>query len=139
MPKFIIPIGIPGSGKTRYFKIINNPQIILLSGDEERGSIGGCVRHIMIKKAEMLVKSGISVYFDSPNITRLGRIEVIEKVKEANPNYEIIGVYFNKPLEVCLNNNKLRGNTVPEDRIIDMAGHFEKPSIDEGFSKIIIK
>ena len=135
MVTLYMPIGLPGSGKTTYFNTINNPRIILLSGDNERGCIG-CVRRMLIKKAEMLVKAGISVYFDSPNITKLGRREVIERIRNANPETEIIGVWCDTSVESCLQNNKNRGSTVPEERIIEMYTHLEPPSIDEGFTEI---
>jgi tRNA uridine 5-carbamoylmethylation protein Kti12 len=135
MAKVIIPIGIPGSGKTRYFNRINNRQIILLSGDNERGC-SGCVRLLLIEKAKLLIKAGVSVYFDSPNITKRGREELIRQIKSVDSECEIIGVHFDAGINVCLENNKQRGKSVPDERIFDMYRHFEKPSLDEGFTKI---
>lgn len=135
MPKIIIPIGIPGSGKTRYFNRINNRQIILLSGDNERG-YSGCVRHLLIEKAKILIKAGLSVYFDGPNITKRGRQDLIGQIKSVDSECEIIGIYFEIDVDQCVENNKRRGDSVPDERIFDMYKHFEKPSLDEGFTKI---
>ena len=84
----------------------------------------------------MLVKAGISVYFDSPNITKNGRREVIERIKNANPETRIVGIWCDTSVESCLQNNKDRGSTVPDERIIEMYTHLEPPSIDEGFTEI---
>lgn len=136
MAKIIIPIGIPGSGKTRYFNRINNRQIILLSGDNEKSYRGECVRHLLIEKAKMLIKAGVSVYFDSPNITKRGREELIRQIKSVDSECRIIGIYFKTPINQCVENNRQRENTVPDERIFDMYKHFEKPSLDEGFTEI---
>lgn len=135
MTKLIIPIGIPGSGKTRYFNRINNRQIILLSGDNERGC-SGCVRHLLIEKAKLLIKAGLTVYFDSPNITKRGREELINQIKTIDSECEIIAIYFKTNIKQCVENNKKREISVPDERIFDMYKHFEKPSLDEGFTKI---
>jgi predicted kinase len=52
--------------------------------------------------------------------------------------YEVHGVYFDVPVEVCLERNQRRQRVVPEDVMRRMASKLRPPSFEEGFAKITI-
>ncbi len=47
-------------------------------------------------------------------------------------------MYFDVPLELCLERNGKRERTVPDEAMRRMAGKLKAPSFDEGFSKITV-
>jgi predicted kinase len=52
--------------------------------------------------------------------------------------YEVQAVFFDVPLEVCLERNKRRERVVPEDIMRRMTAKLKAPSFEEGFSKIVV-
>ena len=60
-------------------------------------------------------------------------------IKLAKGNYNTkAGVFFDVPLEVCLQRNQRRERTVSEDVMRRMSGNFRPPTFEEGFSKITV-
>ncbi len=47
-------------------------------------------------------------------------------------------VFFDVPLEVCMERNLRRARVVPEDVMRRMAAKLRPPSFEEGFSKVIV-
>jgi predicted kinase len=52
--------------------------------------------------------------------------------------YEVQAVYFDVPLEVCLERNQRRHRVVSEDVMRRMAAKLRPPSFEEGFTKITV-
>ena len=52
--------------------------------------------------------------------------------------YEVHAVFFDVPLETCLERNRRRERQVPEDVMKQMAQKLKPPTFKEGFSKIIV-
>ena len=52
--------------------------------------------------------------------------------------YDVQGVYFDVPVEVCLERNQKRERVVAEDVMRRMAGKLKAPTFEEGFSKITV-
>ena len=51
---------------------------------------------------------------------------------------ELEAVFFDVPIEVCQQRNRLRQRVVPEAAIEAMQAKLVPPSLEEGFSKIIV-
>jgi predicted kinase len=47
-------------------------------------------------------------------------------------------VFFDVPLETCIERHHRRDRTVPEDVMRKMSAKLKAPSFDEGFSKITV-
>jgi predicted kinase len=52
--------------------------------------------------------------------------------------YEVHAVFFDVPLEVCLERNRNRERQVKEDVVQRMAAKLKAPTFDEGFAKITL-
>jgi predicted kinase len=52
--------------------------------------------------------------------------------------YEVHAVFFDVPIEVCLERNRKRERQVKEDVIQRMAAKLKPPSFEEGFAKITV-
>lgn len=52
--------------------------------------------------------------------------------------YEVQALFFDVPLEVCLERNRRRHRMVDEDVMRRMAGKLRPPTFDEGFSKVTV-
>jgi predicted kinase len=50
---------------------------------------------------------------------------------------ELEALFFDVPVEVCIERNKQRGREVPEQAIRNMAESMEPPAEQEGFTRII--
>jgi predicted kinase len=52
--------------------------------------------------------------------------------------YEVQAVFFDVPLEVCLERNQRRERVVAEDVMQRLSGKLRAPKFEEGFSKITV-
>ena len=51
---------------------------------------------------------------------------------------EAEAVFFDVPLDVCLERNRGRARVVPEEAVRAMAAKLVPPSVDEGFSRVTV-
>ena len=65
-------------------------------------------------------------------------IKVARREFFAGGGYEVQAVYFDVPLEVCLERNSRRHRVVEEDVMRRMAAKLKPPTFEEGFSKITV-
>ena len=75
-------------------------------------------------------------YVDATNLTPHDRASWIKLAKDFG--YEVQAVYFDVPLEVCLERNSRRHRVVEEDVMRKMSAKLKAPTFDEGFSKITV-
>jgi len=75
-------------------------------------------------------------YLDATNLTPHDRHSWIKLAKDFS--YDIQAVYFDVPLEVCLERNQRRQRVVSEDVMRKMAAKMKPPTFEEGFSKITV-
>jgi len=75
-------------------------------------------------------------YVDATNLSPRERRGWIKMAHEFG--YDVHAVFFDVPLEVCMERNRKRHRMVPEDVMQRMAQKLRPPSFDEGFSKIIV-
>jgi predicted kinase len=139
----VLAIGLPGSGKSSWFKRHN---ITPLSSDllrallfddptEQRFQdlIFSNLRSML--KARLIARRPMN-YVDATNLSPHERSGWIKLAKDYG--YEVQAVFFDVPVEVCLERNQRRERKVPEDAMRRMAGKLKQPTFEEGFSKITV-
>jgi predicted kinase len=139
----VLAIGLPGSGKSSWFKRHN---ITPLSSDllrallfddptEQRFQdlIFSNLRSML--KARLIARRPMN-YVDATNLTPHDRHGWIKLAKDYG--YEVQAVFFDVPLEVCLERNQRRHRVVSDDVMRRMAGKLKPPTFEEGFSKITV-
>lgn len=139
----VLAIGLPGSGKSSWFKRHN---IRALSSDllrdllfddptEQRYQdlVFSNLRSML--KARMIARRPLN-YVDATNLTPHDRHTWIKLAHDYG--YDVHAVFFDVPLEVCVERNQRRQRVVPEDAMRRMAAKFRPPTFEEGFSKITV-
>jgi predicted kinase len=139
----ILAIGLPGSGKSSWFK---RHKITPLSSDMLRGLlfddpteqrfqdlIFSNLRSML--KARLVARRPLN-YVDATNLTPHERQSWIKLGHDYG--YEVQAVFFDVPLEVCLQRNQRRQRVVGEDVMRRMSAKLKPPTFDEGFSKITV-
>lgn len=139
----VLAIGLPGSGKSSWFKRHN---VVPLSSDMMRSLLFDDVREQRFQdlvfsnlrsmlKARLIAKRPTN-YVDATNLTPQERQHWIKLAKDYN--YEVHAVFFDVPLEVCIDRHQRRDRVVPEDIMRRMAAKMKPPSFPEGFAKITV-
>jgi predicted kinase len=139
----VLAIGLPGSGKSSWFKRHN---LAPLSSDMVRTLLFDDVREQRFQdlvfsnlrsmlKARLIAKRPMN-YVDATNLTPQERQHWIKLAKDYN--YEVHAVFFDVPLEVCLERHQRRDRVVSEDIMRRMAAKLKPPAFDEGFAKITV-
>jgi len=139
----VLAIGLPGSGKSSWFKRHN---ITPLSSDllrsllfddptEQRFQdlIFSNLRSML--KARLIARRPMN-YVDATNLTPNERHSWVKLAKDYG--YEVHAVFFDVPVEVCLDRNQRRQRVVPEDVMRRMAAKLRTPTFEEGFAKITV-
>ena len=137
----VLAIGLPGSGKSSWFKRNN---ITPLSSDmlrtllfddatEQRFQdlVFSNLRSML--KARLIARRPLN-YVDATNLTPHERHSWIKLAKDFG--YDVQAVYFDVPVEVCLERNQKRERKVEEDVMRRMAAKLKAPTFEEGFAKI---
>jgi predicted kinase len=137
----VLAIGLPGSGKTTWFK---RRGVTPLSSDmlrsilfdditEQRyqGLVFSTLRSLL--RARLIAKMPWN-YVDATNLSAHERRQWIKMAKSFG--YEAQAVFFDVPLEVCMERNSRRERTVSDEIMRKMAERLRPPSFKEGFTKI---
>lgn len=137
----MLAIGLPGSGKSTWFKRhdIQPLSSDLLRGllfdnpDEQRFQdlVFSNLRSML--RARLIARRPMS-YVDATNLTPQERQSWIKLAHDYA--YEVHALYFDVPLEACLERNRKRNRTVGDEVMRHMAGKFRPPAFEEGFTKI---
>jgi predicted kinase len=139
----ILAIGLPGSGKSSWFKRNNiTPlssdllrQLLFDDAQEQRFQdlVFSNLRSML--KARLIARRPLN-YVDATNLTPHERASWVKLAKDYG--YEVQAVYFDVPLEVCLQRNRRRERFVDEDVMRRMASKLRPPTFEEGFSKVTV-
>lgn len=139
----VLAIGLPGSGKSSWFKRHNiRPlstdllrELLFDDAQEQRFQdlVFSNLRSML--KARLIARRPMN-YVDATNLTSHDRQSWIKLAKDYG--YDVQGVFFDVPLEVCLERNQRRSRVVSEDVMRRMAAKLKAPTFDEGFSKITV-
>lgn len=145
MPVFSFMIGVPGSGKSTYARLLEKRGAIIVSPDlyRERYRRKSDAEIFAAARAEVALhlKAGRDVVFDATNTIRLHRTENIFAGKPyAN---RTIAVVMQTPLEECLrrHHERVRNGirvTLPDEAIARMQRQLDSnpPNLKEGFDEI---
>ncbi len=139
----VLAIGLPGSGKSSWFKRHNiHPlssdllrELLFDDAQEQRFQdlIFSNLRSML--KARLIARRPMN-YVDATNLTPHDRHSWIKLAKDYG--YDVQGVFFDVPLDVCMERHQRRGRAVAEDVMRKMAGKLKPPTFEEGFSKITV-
>ncbi len=139
----VLTIGLPGSGKTTWFKrrgvtpLSSDLLRTLLFDDitEQRwqGLVFSTLRSLL--RARLIAKMPWN-YVDATNLSPHERRQWIKMAKSFG--YDVQAVFFDVPLEVCMERNRRRERTVSDDAMKKMAERLRAPDFKEGFSKITV-
>jgi predicted kinase len=139
----VLTIGLPGSGKTTWYKrrgvtpLSSDMLRTILFDDitEQRyqGLVFSTLRSLL--RARLIARMPWN-YVDATNLSPHERRQWIKMAKSFG--YEVQAVFFDVPLEVCLERNRKRDRPVSDDVMHKMAERLKPPAFDEGFSKITV-
>jgi len=137
----VLSIGLPGSGKSSWFKRNN---ITPLSSDLLRGLLFDDpneqrFQDLVFSNLRSLLRARLVArrpmnYVDATNLSPHERQGWIKLAHDYG--YEVHAVYFDVPLEVCLDRNRKRQRVVAEDVMRRMGAKLQAPTFEEGFTKI---
>ncbi len=139
----VLTIGLPGSGKTTWYRrrgvtpLSSDMLRTILFDDitEQRyqGLVFATLRSLL--RARLIAKMPWN-YVDATNLSAHERRQWIKMAKSFG--YEVQAVFFDVPLEVCLERNAMRDRPVSEDAMRRMAERLKAPEFEEGFAKITV-
>ena len=139
----VLTIGLPGSGKSTWYK---RRGITPLSSDLLRTILFDNIteqryQHLVFSTLRSLLRARLIAkmpwnYVDATNLSPHERKQWIKMAKGFG--YEVQAVFFDVPVEVCMERNRRRERVVPDDVMQRMASKLKPPTFTEGFSKIVV-
>lgn len=142
MSKFIMMVGIPGSGKTRAAELIaKRERATLVStdavrlelfGDEAKRRKNPLVFHEVYARIEQALAAGSDVVFDATNVDRDKRMSVLKRFPHATAEC----YYVSTPFEICLQRNQARKRKLDELVLAKYHKNLHVPLHQEGFAAI---
>jgi predicted kinase len=141
--RIVVLVGLPGSGKSTYLERIGAAGLSsdavrkLLADDEGDQTIHAYVFQTIRYLLEQRLAIGRPVtYIDATSLTREERAPYLA-IGRAH-GCQVEAVFFDVPLEVCLDRNARRHRVVPSDVLAKMAAKLAPPSVEEGFSRVTV-
>jgi len=139
----ILAVGLPGSGKSSWFK---RHKITPLSSDLLRALLFDDPKEQRFQdlvfsnlrsmlKARLIARRPMN-YVDATNLSPHERHTWMKMAKDYG--YDVHAVYFDVPVDVCIERNQRRERNVPEDVMRRMASKLRPPTFEEGFTKITV-
>ena len=152
-PCLILLIGLPGSGKSFLAAQLqqNYPDRPIISTDAIRAELFGNAAEQgswsliqqaiqqQFQQAVSAIRAGRSsaAIYDATNVRRCYRREAIATARAAGFQ-QIVGIWLDTPLSVCLQRNRQRDRQVPEAVIQKMHRQLQDapPHLNDGFDRL---
>jgi len=137
--RMVLLVGLPGSGKSTYLKRIGVEGLSSdtirkwLVDDETDQSIHSRVfetLRYLLRQRLMLGRP--LTYIDATNLTVADRAPFLGLGRSYGCQLEAL--FFDVPLETCLERNRQRSRVVPEEAMERMAARLVPPTAEEGFT-----
>ena len=145
MIRFIMAVGLPGSGKsTVYQNSFSDCEYV--SSDAIREEVFGDVNdqshnaevfEIMMKRTREYLKNGRDVFYDATNLSTKRRIGFLKEISHFENVVKFCALVV-PPIEIVKEQNAKRDRKVPEYVINRMFKSFDMPHKSEGWDDIII-
>ncbi len=139
----VLAIGLPGSGKTTWFKrrgvtplssdMLRSILFDSITEQRYQGLVFSTLRSLL--RARLIAKMPWN-YVDATNLSPHERRQWIKMARGFG--FEVQAVFFDVPVELCIQRNSKRERQVPEDVMRQMAAKLKPPTFKEGFSKIVV-
>jgi predicted kinase len=139
----VLAIGLPGSGKSTWFKrrgvtpLSSDLLRALLFDDVMQQKFGDLVFSILrsMLRSRLIARMPMN-YVDATNLSPHERKSWIKMARDFG--YEVQAVYFDVPLDICMERNRKRERVVPETDMQRLGAKLRPPTFEEGFSKITV-
>ncbi|HEV2021656.1 MAG TPA: AAA family ATPase [Terriglobales bacterium] len=139
----VLAIGLPGSGKSTWFK---RRGVTPLSSDLLRSVLFDDVEEqryqsLVFSTLRSLLRARLVAkmpwnYVDATNLSTGERKQWIQMSRSLG--YEVHAIFFDVPLQVCLERNGRRERVVAVDVMRRMSAKLKAPTFEEGFAKIVV-
>ena len=141
--RIVVLVGLPGSGKSTYLKQMGVSGLSsdairkLLADDETDQTVHVRVFQTLRYLLEQRLAIGRPVtYIDATNLTPEERGPYLSIGRAWGCDVE--AVFFDVPLDVCLERNAGRPRVVPGEALAKMAAKLAPPSVEEGFARVTV-
>ena len=141
--KIIITVGLPGSGKSTYLQRLaiaplSSDAIRLLLADDVtdqtiHSRVFATIRYLL--RHRLAIGRPVT-YIDATHLTIEERRPYVHIARWYG--CELEALFFDVPLEVCRERNRLRNRIVPEEAMEMMAAKLTPPSMEEGFTGVTV-
>ena len=139
----VLAIGLPGSGKTTWFKrrgvtplssdMLRSILFDDISEQRYQGLVFSTLRSLL--RARLIAKMPWN-YVDATNLSPHERRQWIKMARSFG--YEVHAVFFDVPFEICRERNMRRDRMLNEEDMAKMQERLRPPSFREGFHKITV-